>query len=210
MKHGIGAIAFSFLVVGWVNVSSCLAGSGTITLGFQIAGSTPTTIYETPGSTFLISVVVTGTGQQMIGVDYHLLGSSSNVFTVMSRNSTTGQFTNPYETDAQVAAGNQVLAPDTSFNLGGNTTNYATLTANGTYEVADYQINVSSSAPVGVKYTLSFSNINSDVLGYDTPAYTEASFSSTGSVFVYTPEPGCVALFVVSLIGLRRNRKRTI
>jgi hypothetical protein len=210
MKHRLGIIALSFLVIGVIPGAFCQAA---VTLGFQIGGATPTTIYELPGSTFLMSVVVTGAGEQMIGVDYHFLASTSsasnasNVFSVFSRTSSTS-FNMPFESDPGVAAADQSLAPDTSFNLGANTANFSPLTVSGTVKVADYMITVSSTAPVGSKYTFSFSNITSDALDYNTPAFTDASFSSTGSFTVFTPEPSCIALIGLSLISLRRHRPR--
>jgi hypothetical protein len=214
MRNGLCLVALCFLTLLSIPAASCRAGPAPITLGFLIGGSTPTTIYELPGSTFLLSVVLTGSGQQLVGVDYHFLAtpavsSTASAFTIISRNSQNGMFTNPYESDQQVMTGNQMLAPDNSFNLGANTTNYATLTATGAYDVADFDIQVLPTAPVGAKYTFSFSNINSDVLGYDTPSFAEASFTSTGSFTVYTPEPRQgVVLCGLCLLGLRRGRRR--
>ncbi|HEX4796574.1 MAG TPA: hypothetical protein VH370_22475 [Humisphaera sp.] len=183
-----------------------------VNLTFSDRDATPTARTVPQGTTFPLAVLLasttTSTADKAAGVDYYIHASSSNVFTIASRNTTTdgSSFTDTIQNDSAVA--NIGINPTTG-DLGGSVPNQAIPVSNGTFTVADYVISVNPAAATG-GYTLSFDSGST----YSQPgtSFNDVNFTTLGSFSVTVtaaPEPTVALPLVAMTLVFCRRRGRT-
>jgi len=166
-----------------------------------------------PGGTvtdFTLDIQATST-EQIDGLDYYLQASTSSIFTLASRNTTTDG--TPFSTsndpsgDSSVVSAGKLpgLNPVNGDNLGATTTNLTPVTSsNGLTVVADYTLSVSMTAPPGV-YTISTANDD-----WVDPTLNPHALTTQGVYTVtVTPEPATAGLLAIgAMVGLTRRPRR--
>ena len=150
------------------------------------------------------------TADQVSGVDYYLQASTSGIFTISSRNTLTStpasDFPDTYIPDASAAG--ETLSPHTADDLGGATSTAATIKSNGTFQVADYVLSVSPTAPFG-NYTITAFTVAGTGYEGPGPVFMDTPFSSIGSFTVtVTPEPASLGLLGLGSLSLLARRRR--
>jgi hypothetical protein len=186
------------------------SASAAVNLTYSDRDATPTSRSVAQGATFPLAVLLasttTSSADKAAGVDYFIHASNSNVFTIVSRNTTTdgSSFTDTIQTDSAVA--NTGINPTTG-DLGGSVPNQAIPVTNGNFTVADYVISVNPAAATG-GYTLSFDSTST----YSNPGssgFGDTNFTTLGtfSVTVTTaPEPSvALPLIGMALVFSRRR-----
>jgi len=189
------------------------SASAAVNLTYSDRDATPTSRSVAQGATFPLAVLLasttTSSADKAAGVDYYIHASSSNVFTIVSRNTTTdgSSFTDTIQNDSAVA--NIGINPETG-DLGGSVPNQAVPVTNGTFTVADYVISVNPAAATG-GYTLSFNSISS----YSQPAsgntFNDTNFTTLGTFSVTVtaaPEPSVALPLIGMAIVFSRRRCR--
>jgi MYXO-CTERM domain-containing protein len=199
--------------------SAAPAGASVI-LSFDDGDATPTVVTGVaPGTSFSVNLRLTSTGDQVSGVNYDFIARNAanqpvnNVFRLTARSlaspasaypDTTGVLT-----DAQVAAANKLLAPDTQQNLGSTATSGTT--GAGTFQVSRVTFQVPAGTLAGTYTINSQSPGNDPFVGYNGagPTFADHPFDAQAVYTVtVTPEPGALALLgLVAPVALRRSRR---
>ena len=202
--------------VGLITLTPALSRANVI-LEFSDHTATPTTEMVAPNTSFTVSLLLVSsdnaTADQVTGLDYNLVGPSSGIFTIVSRNSQSvnSSFTDTYVTPDS-SLNNTPLDPSETDDLGASEANTSAPVSDGMFEVADYTISVENGTAPG-SYTLTASAPASKGYGYVGPNTTmppniEMQFASIGSFVVVVPEPSAVSLGMVAAIGLLCRRRR--
>jgi len=199
----------------------CDGARAGVVLSFTNSSSTNSATVS-PGSTFAFTTKLNSTDNatvdQVSAVDYFLAASSSSIFTIASRNTTTdgSPFAGTYITDSGVtSSGSNPILNLTStagyrngIDLGGQLTNFGDPpVSNQLVTVADYTLSVAANAPSGT-YTITAYDPSGE--GYSDNSFNDHSFTSVGtySVTIGTPEPAIGGLVVIpALLALRRRRR---
>ena len=172
----------------------CNKTFASVGLIFTDNDSTPNQTTASPGGVFPFSVKLseTLTSEQISGVDYQILASTSGVFEFLHRNSQAAgnAFSSPNgQSDSQLLP--IVLNPSNGTDLGTSTGSGLGIAGPGTFEVSDFSFEVLPGTPAGI-YTLSFAATSDSG---PPPNYSTGSFNSLGTfaVTVSVPEPVSVA-----------------
>jgi hypothetical protein len=174
---------------------SCTArGSVKLTIDSGVVNQVSTSV--APNGTFPVTVRLTssssGATDGVVGIDYFLKASTSSLFTLNSRNSTSSVFS-PFSADGSV--GSSLLVPENNTDLGGTVNDPLNSPAsNGTYFVA--------SSPG--QYTIA---VTDNAAGFVNASFGMGTYSSLGTFTVnVTPEPSALALILgIPLLAARRR-----
>lgn len=184
----------------------CAAAPAAVNLALVDNSGPPNATTAGPNSSFTVSLKLTAGSEQVTGVDYFLKASTSNIFTITSRNSQTvgSAFPDVFSSDSSVAPAG--LNPQNAINLGGTVSNPNVPVSNNTFEVADYTISVAANAPAGVYTITTVSNPNT---GYEGPGPTfpDTPFDQHATYTVTVPEPATAALMGLGLVSLFARRR---
>lgn len=185
------------------------AAPGSVNFNLTDNDATPTTASVGKGGTVPFTLNLTTTaGEKTTAVDYFLQSSTSNVFTISTRNTASSAYPDPYTSDATITSSgsNPGLNPRNGSDLGGTVTNPSMPTTGaGPFKVADFVLSVSASAPAGV-YTIStFTNPG---VGWVDQNFNDNSINTQGSFTItVTPEPAGAAVAGLGLFLLGRRRR---
>ena len=213
MRSTFGLIFLLSVVILFI---SGAAADASVSLSFTNSGATSTSVKA--GSSFPVEVKLTSTSNaaadQVTAVDYYLQASTSNIFTIASRNTTTdgSAFGFTYSPDASVslAGAGPAMNPRNSTDLGGSQTVITDPPVqNTTVVVADFTISVAANAPLTTYTITTFSLANT---GYSDASNSNHTFASAGTYTVTvtaSPEPGMAGLALFGGIAFlcRRGRR---
>ena len=195
------------------------SASAAVNLSYSDRDATPTSRSVAQGTTFplavLLTITTTSSNDKTTGLDYYIHASASNVFTIVSRNSTTdgSSFSDAFPPDSAIVnIGINPMTGDLAASVPNTAVPLVGVSPFNPFTVADFVIAVNPAALPG-GYTLSFDPTSTFSHPDSTNTnFTDLNFGSLGTFAVTVtaaPEPALALPLAAMALVFCRRRGRT-